>query len=144
MERKLPTRSDSLLPPLGPGEESRGITRIAVSPDGSFLAALSSSGKVRVFASDFSRQLSEFYLIASSSLSFSSSSPTDPLSMVWCGSDAIVLLWPELLLLIGPFGDHATWTLDPSERMFLVPEVDGLRLVTQSRHELLRKVIRQI
>lgn len=33
----------------------------------------------------------------------------------------MVLHWPELLLVVGPFGDHATWTLS-REELVLVQE----------------------
>lgn len=167
---------------------------------------------------DFSRQLSEFETHADA----------PPVAMAWCGGDAVVLQWPELLLIVGPHGDHAAWSTDTkvwagsfaiccrglgsfdrcTERCFLmvwklslwraivqagslcrqvpsgcqvdeswmilsfcpshnvcmlfpfsshvctlfrcpshvcvqtvlVPEVDGVRLLTSSRHELLRKV----
>jgi hypothetical protein len=52
-------------------------------------------------AADFSRQLSEFETRAD----------TPPVSLAWCGSDAVVVQWPELLLVIGPTGEHVSWPL---------------------------------
>jgi hypothetical protein len=52
-------------------------------------------------AADFSRQLSEFETRAD----------TPPVGLDWCGSDAVVVQWPELLLVIGPAGDHVSWPL---------------------------------
>jgi hypothetical protein len=61
-----------------------------------------------------------------------------PLEVTWCGGDAVVLRWPDLLLLAGPYGEHLTWPLEGP--VVLVPEVDGLRLITATTHKLLRRV----
>ena len=45
-----------------------------------------------------------------------------PLDVAWCGSDAVVVRWPELLLAVGPFGDHASWPL-AGDSVVLVTEV---------------------
>lgn len=34
-----------------------------------------------------------------------------PAGMFWCGSDAVLLQWSELLLGVGPYGDHCKWQL---------------------------------
>lgn len=52
--------------------------------------------------------------------------------------DAVVLYWPEVLLLVGPYGDWVKYPCD--EPQLMVTEVDGLRLVGCSRHELVRRV----
>ncbi len=125
---------------------------------------------------DLTRRLSEFETHADA----------PPQVVEWCGSDAVVMQWPALLLLVGPYGDHVSWSTadddavsarpgpSPSPRssthcsqggrtapctaaercvvvacvallpacrqVVLAPEVDGLRLVSSARHELLRKV----
>jgi len=56
---------------------------------------------------DFSRQLSEFETQADSL----------PLAVEWCGSDGVVLLWPNLLLVVGPYGDHTSWSLAEEEKV---------------------------
>lgn len=77
---------------------------------------------------DFSQQLSEF----------DSRSGLPPSSLCWCGVDAVALRWDSLLLLVGPYGD---WLKRPCEGpVVLVPEVDGLRLLTATTMSLLRRV----
>lgn len=56
---------------------------------------------------DFSRQLSVFETQADSL----------PSAVEWCGSDGVVLLWPGLLLVVGPYGDHASWPLADDEQV---------------------------
>lgn len=52
--------------------------------------------------------------------------------------DAVALRWDSLLLLVGPYGD---WLKRPCEgAVVLVPEVDGLRLLTATTMSLLRRV----
>ena len=62
-----------------------------------------------------------------------------PLQLCWCGTDAVLLQFPELLLLVGPYGDYVSWHVS-HERLAMVSELDGVRLVSSSRHEMLRKV----
>mmetsp|Transcript_11428 Transcript_11428/g.29770 ORF Transcript_11428/g.29770 Transcript_11428/m.29770 type:complete len:737 (+) Transcript_11428:2-2212(+) len=101
-----------------------------LSPNGAFVAIFTVDGRLIVVPSDFSRQLSEFETQADSL----------PLEVEWCGSDGVVVLWPGLLLVVGPYGDHASWALSDEEKVVLVPEIDSMRLVMSGRHELLRKV----
>jgi hypothetical protein len=61
-----------------------------------------------------------------------------PSGMAWCGADAVVLHWPDALLMVGPFGDAVRWPLDAPAA--LVPECDGLRVLTAEAHTLLRRV----
>lgn len=77
-----------------------------------------------------SKLLSEFEAVAGG----------PPASLTWCGGDALLLRWPELLMAVGPFGDYASWPLLAEEHMLVVPEVDCARLLTSSRHDLLRRV----
>ncbi|KAI8468744.1 MAG: vacuolar protein sorting-associated protein 16 [Monoraphidium minutum] len=115
--------TDQRLPP-GDG----GAAAVAVSPGGGFVAAFCGDGRLRVFASDFSRVISEF----------DTSSASPPLDLAWCGCDAVALRWDGLLLLAGPYGD---WLRLPAAGpMALVSEVDGLRVVTEATHMMLRRV----
>lgn len=50
----------------------------------------------------------------------------------------MALRWEGLLLLVGPYGD---WLKRPCEGAHvMVPEVDGLRLITGTTMSLLRRV----
>ncbi|KIY95564.1 Vacuolar protein sorting-associated protein 16 [Monoraphidium neglectum] len=115
--------TDQRLPP-GAG----GAAALAVAPGGGFVAAFCEDGRLRVFSSDFGRIISEF----------DTSSAVAPLDLAWCGVDAVALRWEGLLLLAGPYGDWLR--LPASGPMALVSEVDGLRVVTEATHMLLRRV----
>lgn len=105
-----------------------GVASMAVSPNGAFLAMPCLDGKLRVMSSDFSQQLSEF----------DSRSGLPPSSLCWCGVDAVALRWEGLLLLVGPYGDWLKRACEGPHVM--VPEVDGLRLITGTTMSLLRRV----
>ncbi|XP_055906009.1 vacuolar protein sorting-associated protein 16 homolog [Eupeodes corollae] len=53
-------------------------------------------------------------------------------------SDAVVITYPSLLLVVDKKGDHNVFTYDPA--IFLVPELDGVRIITNSTHEMIQKV----
>eukprot|EP00879_Flechtneria_rotunda_P017255 GHRR01018076.1.p1 GENE.GHRR01018076.1~~GHRR01018076.1.p1 ORF type:complete len:487 (+),score=167.02 GHRR01018076.1:290-1750(+) len=112
--------------PLPPG--CGGVASMAVSPNGAFVALACTDGRLRVMASDFSQQLSEF----------DSRSGIPPQSLAWCGVDAVALHWEGLLLLLGPYGD---WLRRACEGpVVMVSEVDGLRLINGATTSLLRRV----
>ncbi|GFH33635.1 uncharacterized protein HaLaN_33033, partial [Haematococcus lacustris] len=76
-----------------------------LSPDGAFLAVYTVDGRLLVMSADLSRQLSQF----------ETRTDSPPSSLDWCGSDAVVMQWPELLLVVGPYGDYASWAT-PDEK----------------------------
>lgn len=60
------------------------------------------------------------------------------MELAWCGADAVALRWEGLLLLAGPYGD---WLRLPSPGpAAMAQEVDGLRVVTEASHTLIRRV----
>ena len=64
--------------------------------------------------------------------------PAAVLSCAWCGADAVVLHWPDALLLVGPVGDALRFPLDASAAV--ATECDSLRVLTSDHHLLLRRV----
>lgn len=62
---------------------SAAVTQMAVSPNGQFLAAFTSDGRLVVLLADLTRTLSEF----------STQSDAQPDQMGWCGTDSVVLVW---------------------------------------------------
>eukprot|EP00878_Enallax_costatus_P027161 GHUV01029216.1.p1 GENE.GHUV01029216.1~~GHUV01029216.1.p1 ORF type:complete len:582 (+),score=119.59 GHUV01029216.1:259-2004(+) len=101
---------------------------MAVAPNGAFVALACNDGRLRVMASDFSQQLSEF----------DSRSGVPPADVAWCGVDAVALRWEGLLLLVDPYGHWIKRGCD--EPVGLVTEVDGLRVITAGGCSLLRRV----
>uniref|UniRef100_A0A8C4ZJQ5 Vacuolar protein sorting-associated protein 16 homolog n=1 Tax=Gadus morhua TaxID=8049 RepID=A0A8C4ZJQ5_GADMO len=66
-----------------------------------------------------------------------------PKQMVWCRrpqtqQPSVVVLWERLLLVVAVGGDTVQYPLD--EACVCVGELDGVRLLSPSRHELLQEV----
>lgn len=59
------------------------ISRMAVAPNGQFLAGFTGEGKLVVWTADFGKFLSEF----------ATQSDTPPEQLAWCGTDSVVLYW---------------------------------------------------
>lgn len=63
-----------------------------------------------------------------------------PKQMLWCGNEAVVLYWEKdnTFLIVGKHGHKVAQFYDSS--VFLVPEIDGIRIISNTQHELLQKV----
>ncbi|CAH1261291.1 unnamed protein product [Diabrotica balteata] len=72
-----------------------------------------------------------------------------PKQLLWCGNEAVVLYWEKdtflaggekenIFLVVGKHGEKVNFFYDSS--IFLVPEIDGIRIVSNTQHELLQKV----
>jgi hypothetical protein len=101
---------------------------ISVSPRGEFLAFYTEDGKVWVVSGDWSEKLSEY----------DSRAKTVPKDMQWCGSNAVALAWEDEVHLIGPRSVATKFYYDAW--IHLLPDVDGLRLLTNDVCEYLQKV----
>lgn len=113
--------------------EDRGLSdgpfrHISVSPNGRFAALYTEDGKVWVVGSDFQNKYSEY----------DSKAKTAPKNIYWCGNDSVVLAWEDEIHMVGPNGAAAKYYYD--DIVHVVPDVDGLRLITSDSCELLQKV----
>ncbi|XP_019868219.1 vacuolar protein sorting-associated protein 16 homolog [Aethina tumida] len=63
-----------------------------------------------------------------------------PKQIIWCGNEAVVLYWEydNSLLIVGKHGQKMMYTYDGS--LYLVPEIDGVRILSTTQHEMLQKV----
>lgn len=68
-----------------------------------------------------------------------------PKQIEWCidadnplNAEALVVTYPSILLIVGINGDSNIYTYDPA--IFLIPEMDGVRVLTNGYHELVQKV----
>lgn len=61
-----------------------------------------------------------------------------PEQIAWCGLDSVLLYWDELLLMVGPNGDPVRYFYD--EPIILIPECDGVRILSNSSMEFLQRV----
>lgn len=102
--------------------------KMAVSSNGRFLACFTHDGRLLVVSNDFSRTMSEF----------NTESALPPEQLIWCGLDSVLLYWEETLLMVGPYGDSVRYPYD--EPLVLVPECDGVRILSNSSMEFLQRV----
>ncbi|KAH7083623.1 Vps16, N-terminal region-domain-containing protein [Paraphoma chrysanthemicola] len=101
---------------------------ISVSPRAEFLAFYTDDGKVWVVSGDWSEKLSEY----------DSKVKTVPKDMQWCGSNAVALAWEDEIHLVGPRSAAAKFYYD--SWVHLLPDVDGIRLLTNDVCEFVQKV----
>ncbi|KAI8327280.1 Vps16, C-terminal region-domain-containing protein [Choanephora cucurbitarum] len=92
------------------------------------LALFTSDGKLWVVSTDFQKNLSEY----------ATKSKIAPQQLVWCGTDSVILYWDKIVLMVGPFGDWIKYTYD--DPIFLASEIDGARIISNDKCELLQKV----
>jgi vacuolar protein sorting-associated protein 16 len=101
---------------------------ISVSPSGRLVALYTKDGKVWVVSSDFQNRYSEH----------DTKSRVMPRDMQWCGDDAVVLAWEDEVHLIGPNGASSEFYYD--SWVHLLPELDGVRLITNDVCEFWQKI----
>ncbi|KAL2865107.1 tethering complex subunit VPS16 [Aspergillus lucknowensis] len=100
----------------------------SVSPTGRFIALITAEGKVWVVSSDFQSKYSEY----------DPESRVTPRAVEWCGDDAVVIAWEDEVHLIGPNGAAARYYYDGT--VHVLPEFDGVGLITNDAYEFLHKV----
>lgn len=61
-----------------------------------------------------------------------------PEQIAWCGLDSVLLYWDEMLLMVGPQADPVRYVYD--EPIILIPECDGVRILSNSTMEFLQRV----
>ncbi|KAK3721544.1 Vacuolar protein sorting-associated protein 16 [Vermiconidia calcicola] len=114
--------------------EDRGLQagpfrHISVSPNGKFISLYTDDGEVWVISSDFQDRLSEY----------ESKVKTPPKDLQWCGNNAIVLAWEDEIHLVGPNGAASKFD-DYNSFVHLLPDIDGIRVLTNTVCEFLQKV----
>ncbi|RKO83180.1 Vps16, N-terminal region-domain-containing protein, partial [Blyttiomyces helicus] len=58
--------------------------------------------------------------------------------LVRCGTDSVVLHWEDTVLVVGPFGDWIKFSYEGV--VHLVPEIDGVRIISNELCEFLQRV----
>ena len=74
--------------------EGGPFKHVTASPSGSAVALYTSDGKVWIVSSDFQNKYSEY----------DTKSRTAPITMEWCGDDAVALGWEDEIHLVGSNG----------------------------------------
>ncbi|OQO14833.1 hypothetical protein B0A48_00215 [Cryoendolithus antarcticus] len=108
--------------------EAGPFRHIAVSPNGKFIALYTDDGKVWVISADFQDRFSEY----------ESKVKTPPREVQWCGNNAVILAWEDELHLVGPNGSATKY--DDYSFLHIVPDIDGLRVLTIDVCEFIQKV----
>jgi vacuolar protein sorting-associated protein 16 len=101
---------------------------ISVSPNGKFGALYTETGVAHVITADFQTRLSEH----------DAGSKIPPKYLEWCGNDAVVIAWEDEVHLVGPGGSSTTFFYEG--RVHVLPEHDGVRLLTNDVCDFLQKV----
>eukprot|EP00039_Didymoeca_costata_P016266 m.287847 g.287847 ORF g.287847 m.287847 type:complete len:856 (+) comp16368_c0_seq11:226-2793(+) len=105
---------------------------LSVSPNGRLIALCNDTGKISVFTTNFTENIT----------SFDTQSRVPPRQLEWCGSDSVVAYWDQLgtgtLLMVGPGSQFINYNYD--HRIHLAPEPDGVRIITETSHEYLEAV----
>jgi len=111
--------------------QSGPFARMALSPSGSMLAAFSDDGTLHVMSTDFKNAMGKF----------STGSRVPPSHMAWCGEEAILLGWGQMILLVGLLGDFVKFsTENQGGACVFVPEFDGARIVSNTTCEWVARV----
>jgi vacuolar protein sorting-associated protein 16 len=112
---------------------SAPIVDMTFAPNGRFLACFTESSMLTVISTSFETKVLDF--------DTSEGSASPPLAMKWCGEDSVVLHWKNLgVLMVGPYGDWLRFPYEDSENVFLIPEIDCCRVLTDSSVEILQRV----
>ncbi|KAI9827821.1 MAG: hypothetical protein M1832_004310 [Thelocarpon impressellum] len=104
------------------------FTHTSVSPNGKFVALHTEDGKVWVISSDFQNKFSEY----------DSRAKTVPMDVQWCGNNSVVLAWEDEVHMVGPNGAASKHYYDG--RVHLIPDIDGVRIISNDVCEFLQKV----
>ncbi|KAL9590998.1 MAG: hypothetical protein Q9203_000194 [Teloschistes exilis] len=104
------------------------FNHISVSPNGLYVTLYTDDGMVWVITTDFQNKIGEY----------ESRAKTPPKDVQWCGNDAVMLAWEDEVHLIGPNGASLKYYFDGW--VHLIPDLDGVRLITNDACEFLQKV----
>ncbi|EON69772.1 hypothetical protein W97_09035 [Coniosporium apollinis CBS 100218] len=103
------------------------FVHMSVSPNGKLVALYTNNGKLWVVGSDFQETLNEY----------DSRSKTMPKDMHWCGNNAVALAWEDEIHLVTQ-GAATKYYYDGW--VHLIPDVDGIRVLTNDVCEFLQRV----
>ncbi|KAK9446766.1 Vps16, N-terminal region-domain-containing protein [Limtongia smithiae] len=104
------------------------FSHIAVSPNGALLVLYTTGGKLYVVSSDFQKKYTDY----------DTGSLESPLQVMWCANDCVAIAWETEIRLVGPGGGALSFYYE--SRIALVPEADGIRIISNDRCEFLTKV----
>lgn len=129
----LDNTSCTAVTPPGLSPQASSIACMAVSFSYKYLALFTDSGHVWMGSSNLKEKLSEV----------ETKVRTPPKQMAWCRrpkseQPSVVIMWDRHLLVAGKCKDTIQYHLDDDS--VLVPELDGVRIISSTHHELLQEV----
>lgn len=117
------------------------LVAMTPSPSGDYVACFSDQGWVDVFDRNFEDHVCMMNDIDIQIVGKNTDCRVPPRGFAWCGDDSVVLYWRTVgLLLINPFADWLKYTYEKDDTLFLVPEMDCLRVYSSLKHEIIRCV----
>ncbi|KAF0687143.1 Aste57867_21114 [Aphanomyces stellatus] len=109
---------------------SAPISKIAIAPNGMFMAIFTQDGTLTVLNTSFDKKI----------LAFDTKSRASPAAMLWCGEDSVLLYWQSVgLIMVGPKGSWLKFPCDEGP-VALCQEVDCCRIYSSRSHEVLMRV----
>ncbi|XP_030959748.1 protein VACUOLELESS1 [Quercus lobata] len=111
--------------PVPPGDGP--LQKMVVSGNGRFVAAFTHDGRLAVYSTRFEKVFE-----------YQCESALPPEQLAWCGLDSVLLYWDDMLLMVGPSDEPVRYLYD--EPVVLVPECDGVRILTNTSMEFLQLV----
>lgn len=104
------------------------VTAMAVSGNNRHIALYTDTGHLYMGTIDFKEKYCEHY-----------TSMKEPVGdMAWCGTEAVICTWNSIVMVIGRTAETITYTYDGPVR--LVTEIDGVRVLSETSHEMIQKV----
>ena len=104
------------------------FNKMECSSNGQLIACFTMEGQVVVFSADFEEV----------ALEFDTNAATAPDQLVWCGGDCVVMAYSNIVFMVGPSGSWINFR--PDSAFVVVPEMDGVRIITNTKCEFLQRV----
>lgn len=109
-------------------EPVSSFIEMALSVNNKYLALFADTGLVWIGSSDLRIVYCEF----------NTRHTSRPEQLAWCGNGALICYWQYEYMMIGPDQDVDVRVLE--DNVYFIPEIDGIRIVSNEKHEFLQKV----
>ncbi|XP_029034323.1 vacuolar protein sorting-associated protein 16 homolog [Osmia bicornis bicornis] len=104
------------------------VIAMAVSGNNRHIALYTDTGHLYIGSVDFKKKYCEHY-----------TNMKEPLeNIAWCGTEAVVCSWSSTVMVVGRTAEVIMYTYDGP--VHLVTEIDGVRVLSGSSHEMIQKV----
>ncbi|XP_015764646.1 PREDICTED: vacuolar protein sorting-associated protein 16 homolog [Acropora digitifera] len=104
------------------------IIEMAISYNYEYLAMFTDTGLLWIGSADLQKVYCEF----------NTACPSRPKQLVWCAMGAVICYWDDYIDVVGPTKDTVRYPMDTA--VYLVQEIDGVRIIGNDTHELLQRV----